>query len=530
MKPRSLLILLLGTAVLAALIGVKVYPHFKRERWRASPDAFVRVETGVLQGGHPAPDVLAWLGIPYARPPVGDLRWRPPVPATSWEGVRRATSWGARCPQPAGPRWKRKAAEWQSEDCLHLNVWAPVNPGKYPVIFYVHGGGNNSGTASEEYLDGTSLVRHGIVLVTIDYRLGIFGFLRSAELDAESGKDLSGNYGLLDILEGLRWVHRNIASFGGDPDQVTLMGGSAGASNTSILMTSPQGQGLFQRAILQSGQALGMMPVATHAESIAAWAVAAEHLSRDPNQMRAASTGKVMAAAAIPANYPEESTWGLRSTSIDGWLIPERPSEAWAAGREAAIPLLIGYNLREIYLFHGDPAGIHKAIQRSAGERFSKLERIYAQDDAAPMGGASIRFETDRDFHCPAVHFAEWHASHGKLTFAYRFDRAYGNELTAIHGLEIPYVFGRLPNSRHPQEDAMVANAIESYFAAFAKGDLNTSGSGLPMWPSFEAATGSFVVFPLLSVTPEVHHDFSGDACRILTSDVLPGSREHDSQ
>jgi para-nitrobenzyl esterase len=215
----------------------------------------VGTSSGQLRGVHHHSGGAEFLGIPYAQPPVGDLRWREPAPVVAWTGVRDARSFGAACAQPILGDWNKQGAETSKEDCLYLNVITPVWPPKkpLPVMFWIHGGGNLGGAASSAlYKDGT-LVQHGVVLVTVNYRLGIFGFLAHAELTRESSHHASGNYALLDQIAALRWVRENIAKFGGDPGNITVFGQSAGAEDTGLLMTSPLSKDQFQRAIAESG-------------------------------------------------------------------------------------------------------------------------------------------------------------------------------------------------------------------------------------------------------------------------------------
>ena len=262
----------------------------------------VSTTSGKLRGVSRPSGGAEFLGIPYAQPPVGDLRWHEPLPAKSWTGVREATAFGAPCAQPVLGDWNKHDSEASKEDCLFLNVMTPAWPSKapLPVMFWLHGGANAGGTASSAlYKDGT-LVQHGVVLVTVNYRLSIFGFLAHPELTRESSHHASGNYGLMDQIAALRWVRDNIAKFGGDPKNITVFGQSAGAQDTSLLMTSPLSKDLFQRAIAQSGSAL-MPPMPSLAEAEQAGEKVAATLAGSP--------------AAAPLGQGEAPTVKLRSSS-----------------------------------------------------------------------------------------------------------------------------------------------------------------------------------------------------------------------
>ncbi len=492
----------------------------------------VQLAGGTLQGAEPAAGVRAYLGIPYAKPPVGALRWRPPQPFGPLSAVagtpRPAVAHGAPCAQQKFG-WNDGSAEHGTEDCLFLNVWAPAAGTRHPVMVYIHGGSNTAGSAAEELSNGLQLVPRGVVLVTLDYRLGIFGFLRSEALDGASGYGGSGNYGLLDQIAALRWVHDNIAAFGGDPANVTLFGQSAGAVDTGLLMTSPLARGLFQRALEESGQVLGLMPTASRQQSEDAWAPVVKALGPDLAAMRQASTADVLAAEHNAPKPPPENFWGYRGASVDGYVLPALPAQIFAEGHEAPIPLMIGSNVQEIVPHAQSPAQTNHLIEYALGpQRAPSLEAIYAQPPANPLeGDAGARFQTDRDFRCAVRQIAGWHASHGFPTFVYQFDRAAGSTKAAEHSAELRFVFGfpaAAPNAAHgpTDDDRAVSGEVQAAWTTFAR--TGAPAPGLPEWPRFNPAQGRYVHFLSGSTQPVIADGLGGASCAVLNGDVLPGS------
>jgi para-nitrobenzyl esterase len=490
-----------------------------------APAAVVQVESGRLQGSEPAPGVRAYLGVPYAQPPIGPLRWRPPQPVDAWTGIRPALQHGNPCPQQKFG-WNNGSAEHGNEDCLFLNVWAPAAGGRHPVMVYIHGGSNVAGSAAEELSNGLTLVPRGVVLVTLDYRLGIFGFMRTPALDAESGHQASGDYGLMDQIAALRWVQKNIAGFGGDPGNVTVFGQSAGSVDTGLLMCSPLARGLFTRALEESGQVLGLMPTATREESEEAWAPVAKALGPNLAAMRAASTEEVLKADAGAPKPPPFRFWGHREASVDGWVLTELPAATFARGGEAPVPLVIGSNVQEI-VPRDQPADVTK---QSMGDQLgaadvAKLEAIYANPGADPLlGNMGARWQTDRDFRCAVRQVAAWHAAHGFPTYVYQFDRPVPGKQYAEHSSELMFVFHYFPAHTETAADDAVSNELQEYWATFARTGSPAGAAGLPDWPRFSSPAGSYLHFEATSTTPVVAHDLGGGACEVLAGDNLPGS------
>ena len=305
----------------------------------------VKIETGAVQGTSES-GLAVFKGIPFAAPPVGDLRWRAPQPAAKWTGVRKAAAFAPGCMQAMGG----PPPSGMSEDCLHLNIWTPAQSAKdrIPVLVWIYGGGFNAGATSIPTYSGDQLARRGVVLVSIAYRVGVFGFLAHPESSAESATRVSGNYGLLDIIAGLAWIHRNIAAFGGDPNRVTIFGESAGGIAVSMLSASPLAKGLFQAAISQSGGSFGPFSIAPApgenmrvlADAEAAGAEFAKIAgTASLRELRTLSAGKLLDAA--------RSQRGMAWPIVDGWVIPDDQHRLYEAGQFNDTPILVGYNSDE---------------------------------------------------------------------------------------------------------------------------------------------------------------------------------------
>ncbi|MGH9560939.1 MAG: carboxylesterase/lipase family protein, partial [Terracidiphilus sp.] len=442
-------------------------------------------------------------GIPYAQPPVGDLRWRPPVAAQPWSGIREAMAFGAPCAQPLlYGNWNHYDVDRSSEDCLYLNVVTPAWPAakRLPVMVWLHGGANQGGSSSNEFFTSSKLPEHGVVLVTLNYRLGVFGFLALPALTGESEHHASGNYGLMDQIMALNWVRANIAQFGGDPNNVTLFGQSAGSVDTTILMTSPLARGLFQKAIGESGAAFTrqVIPLA-EAEQIGEEAFAAFKLPAGADGIR--ELRKIPAHELLTQLGPLATRYPRGfAPEIDGWVVPRNPAAVYAAGGEAPIPLLVGTTSREEIGIE-EPASVLRAIiTREAGDLAPQVLALYglagdAQSAPDPVyGSASVQWSADILFHCPVTTEALWHSAIGQPVYEYEFDHPIpGQEARgAIHAAELPYVFGYFPSAgmmggHFTEVDFKLAGMMESYWTNFARsGDPN--GPGLPQWPRLDAA------------------------------------------
>jgi para-nitrobenzyl esterase len=438
--------------------------------------------------------VKAFMGLPYAAPPVGDLRWKAPEPAAKWKGERDATKYGAHCAQ--GRVFEDMVFEdgVESEDCLFLNVYAPADStskSKLPVMFWIHGGGYAGGASSEPRHNGDFLPTKGVVLVTINYRLGVFGFLATADL-AKEANGAAGNYGLLDIVAALQWVKANIKQFGGDPDNVTIFGESAGSFAVSTLMAAAPAKGLFHKAIGESGGALGKglgyESLTAREEADGKW-VASLGVS-SLAELRALPTDKILEGA------KKKEMMGF-SPVIDGKLLTEPVADTYEAGKQAHIPLLAGWNRDEGSFLAKDMTAEKWKGSTAAGlfkERAAEFLKLYpgdtdeqAAESAGDYGGdAFIAFGTWK--------WLEAHRKTGESpVYRYHFElRAlpskYHPGTFAFHSDDIEYVFGTLdtrPGETVRPEDRKLSEQMMSYWTNFAKtGDPN--GPGLPAWPKYD--------------------------------------------
>lgn len=473
----------------------------------------VTIAQGTLEGTQPAPGVYAWLGIPYAQPPVGNLRWRAPQAPQPWHGTFLADSHGSPCAQ-RDEGWNHWDVLHGSENCLHVDVWAPAHAHNLPVMFYIHGGSNLAG---DGFSSGLPLVSHGVVLVTVEYRLDIFGFYRTAALDKESPHHTSGDYGLLDQIAALRWVHDNIAKFGGDPNKVMIFGQSAGAVDTGLLLTSPLARGLFRSALEESGQVLGLMPTATKRESEIAWSPVSKALGSTLAEQRADSTAKVLAAVADAPQPPPVDWWGYRGASVNGWVLPEMPWRVYQQGKEAPVPLVLGTNAQEIPSNSQTPAELRHAMAETLGYKgAAQLEDFYRSHPNPLFGSPSMRFGTDHGFHCAIRLLAAWHASHGYPTWVYRFDRPDPGQAFAVHTSELFYLLDMFLGKAKPTaQDMTIAHDLDQYWTSFAKNGVPT---GPAAWPRYSASQfGPWLDIPKAGTGIQAENTpFGGEACAIM--------------
>jgi para-nitrobenzyl esterase len=452
----------------------------------------VRVQSGLLSGAAGSnAAVTVFKGIPFAAPPLGDLRWRPPQPAATWEGVRHAAQFSASCmqaPYPAGSLY-RLPPEPLSEDCLYLNVWtAADSPGeRRPVMVWVHGGGLTRGSGSARNYDGEELARQGVVLVTINYRLGVFGFLAHPDLTRESAHHSSGNYGFLDQVAALEWVHGNIARFGGDPNRVTIFGESAGSWSVNLLMATPLAKGLFQRVIAESGANFGplqKLPAAEQAGASFARSMGAGSLSA----LRAKSAADLLAA---PGPFPGTVFLG----NVDGWVLPEEVRAIFAAGKQNDVPLLLGSNADEGTAFASPsmtPELFRQQVSRRFAGRADALLKLYPAGSAQEALASSAALTRDRTFGWEMRTWARMQTRTGKFkAYLYYFSRVppgpAGAVYGAYHASEITYVFHNLGLSDRPWEpvDRALSDALSSYWVNFATNG-GPNGQDLPQWPAYD--------------------------------------------
>jgi len=480
-----------------------------------SAELRVKTHSGEVEGKQMGP-VRAFLGIPYAAPPVGDLRWKPPMPATKWKGVRQATEFGARCMQSPVFSDMVFRDPGLSEDCLTLNVWtlAKDAKAKLPVMVWIYGGGFVAGTTSEQRQDGSVLAQQGVVVVSMNYRLGIFGFFVHPQLAAESGRNSAGNYGLLDQVAALQWVQDNIAAFGGDPSNVTIFGESAGSFSVSALMASPLAKGLFQKAIGESGAAffssgLRFEPLAEREEKDSKLASATLGASALP-ELRAIPAQKLLDAFFKPGGGFDFGP------DIDGYFLPQSAAEIFAAGKQNDVPLLAGWNRDE---GSSDLAqkptleSLKAEAQKDFGDKAEEFLRLYPAKTDAEAVRASEDLAGDRFIAWSAWRWMEAQSKTGKQPmYRYRFDMSLPGDvgeaqLGAYHSAEIEYVFGQLDSKAHRQwrpEDRRLSLEMQKYWANFARNG-NPNGPGLPQWPTYDAASGWQVMH--LGEQPEARKD-----------------------
>jgi para-nitrobenzyl esterase len=483
------------------------------------PAAPVMVTGGAIRGAVSAgnADIVAFKGIPFAAPPVGELRWRPPEPVIGWDGVRDASESGAICVQNGGQ------SVTQDEDCLFLNVWAPRETSEpRPVLFWIHGGGYTGGSGSTAIYDGTPLAADGAVVVTINYRLNVFGFLAHPALSVESPHGASGNYGLLDMVAALEWVRDNIATFGGDPGRVTIFGESAGAGAVMSVMLIPQAGGLFHGAIAQSNWINGWdRPLAETARGweaaeaqglrVAAAIGIAGETAEALAAMRAASAADVLTASNADAGSPFMRSGNVWAPNVDGRVIPDDPLAMYRAGRQHQVPLITGLNGNEGSLMtRGMDVPDAAAFETYVRSVYPELaEEMLAHYDASSPDAAKAAIDKvihDLFFAGPVRAHAESQAASGTQTWLYHFTHvpptAWGADLGSHHAAELVYVFGSLTRQEQGGEsplglstvgaytdtDMRLSETMRGYWVQFAAtGDPNRPD--LPAWPVFTPDT-----------------------------------------
>ena len=457
--------------------------------------------------------VRAFLGLPYAAPPVGDLRWKAPEPALKWKGTRDASSYGAHCVQGHVYDDMVFQDSGENEDCLFLNVFAPAaskTNGKLPVMFWIHGGGYYGGSASEPRHNGDFLPLKGVVLVTINYRLGVFGFLATTDLAKEAG-GAAGDYGLMDMVAALHWVHDNIAKFGGDPGNVTIFGESAGSFAVSTLMAAPSAQGLFQKAIGESGGAFSdVLPMATLDTREA----------RDQSWADSLTTNGLAGLRALPASaiLEAENKRGAPRFSpvIDGRFLTEPVPATFAAGKQAHVPLLAGWN-RDEGAGSGDGMTAEKWKARAAelfGDHAEEFLTYYPGDTDEQAVRSAIDYGSDA-----FIAFGTWKWIDAQVktgdapVYRYHFELAappskFHPGSFAFHSDDIEYVFGTLdtrPGAVWRPEDRKLSDEMMDYWTNFARtGDPN--GPGLPPWPRFDKDGSVQHLDSEITTTPDTTH------------------------
>jgi para-nitrobenzyl esterase len=490
---------LLGFAIAVAVSGLAF-----------APNDVIRVDGGVISGTA-SDGVRSFKGIPFAAPPVGELRWKAPQPVVAWEGIRKCEAFGPDCPQssyPAGSMFY-SPPRTQSEDCLYLNLWTAAKAGdKRPVMVWIHGGALTRGSGATRTYDGTAFAKKGVLLVTVNYRLGPLGYLAHPELTAESPQHSSGNYGVLDQIAALKWVQKNIAAFGGDPRNVTIFGESAGSWSVNVLVASPLAKGLFHRAIGQSGGTFGPM---THLKEDKGRLTAAEKVGAA--FAKAAGADSIKTLRALPAEKINDiftnNAEGRKfrtAPNVDGWVLPDEIRNIFAQGKHNDVPVIVGSNANEMTTLTV-PATVPKTIEdyrkriaTQYGETANDFDAVYPVKSDADAASAYLGVLRDVTFTLPMRTWARRTSAGRSKAYLYSFSHVPPNPnskyLGAYHAGEIAYVFNNLnPQNALLQEvDRRLAETMSNYWVNFAKtGDPN--GKGLPKWAPYKTSDEAYMDF-----------------------------------
>ena len=473
---------------------------------QAEQSAVVDAPAGSMKGTLEG-NLRVFKGIPYARPPVGPLRWKPPLPLPRWQGVRETNKFGAACFQPSNTFVSVyiERPMPMSEDCLTLNIWAPADAHHAPVFFWIYGGALWGGASRDPLYDGARLAEHGMVVVSINYRLGVLGWLAHPQLSAESPQGISGNYGVLDQIAALKWVRRNIATFGGDPAKVTIAGESAGGLSVMYLMVSPEARGLFAKAIAESAYMISMPTLkqdkygTPSGEESGVHLAAALHASGIAD-LRAMDAQKLTNAAAAAGFGP----WGI----VDGHAFPEQMVTAFDKGDQAHVPILAGFNSGEIrsLMVLAPPVPASQAqYEATIRDRYGPLAgdflRLYPASDMPESILAATR---DGLYGWTAVRLVKKQTALGLPSYLYLFDHGYPaadqNHLHAFHASELPYVFGNLdgtpplwPNIPAAPREVALSDAMLDYWSSFASTG-SPRAANAPAWAPYGTA-GAYMHF-----------------------------------
>ena len=484
---KRLLVSVLAALAIAPRVAAAEAPVVK------APAGAVR---GVAQDG-----LSVFKGLPYAAPPVGALRWKPPAAPPTWSGVRDAADFGPACPQPKPRAGSIYASPLKSmsEDCLSLNIWAPTAARKAPVLVWIHGGSLVAGSSSEGMYDGAALARRGIVVVSINYRLGVLGYMALPELSAESPDHVSGNYGLLDQIAALKWVRENIAAFGGDPANVTIAGESAGGLSVMYLMASPPARGLFGKAIAQSAYMVSTPdlrePRHGHVPAEVMGATTAAKLGAKSLADLRAMDAETLTTGALMAGF---QTFG----AVDGKVLPRQLVDTFDAGEQARVPILAGFNSGEIRSLRvlappppADAAAYEKEIRARYGDLADDFLKLYPSSD---MPESVLLTTRDALYGWTAERLVAKQTVVGQPGYLYLWDHGYpAAEAAGLHGFhasELPYVFGTAnatppawPKNPDTPEEARLTAAMGDYWASFAK-DGAPRAAGQPAWKPYGTA------------------------------------------
>ena len=503
----------------------------------------VKTLNGTLEGINES-GVAEFKGVPFAAPPVGDLRWREPQPVKNWNGIRKAVQFGPRAMQLNVFGDMNFRSNGMSEDCLYLNIWTPSKTfkDKLPVLVYFYGGGYIAGDGSEPRYDGESMARRGIVAITVNYRLGVFGFFSYPGLTKESPHHASGNYGLLDQAAALKWVQQNIAAFGGDPKKITIAGESAGSFSVSAQMASPLSRNIIAGAIGESGSLLGFSPTATLSDAEKAGTKFANSI--DKNSL---SDLRAMPAEAL-LNATKNTGYGSFPVDVDGYFFPTSPLEIYEKGQQAHVPLLVGWNSEEMnyHMILGNEGptleNYTKAVQKLYKGQAAEVLKLYHAENDIEAVHAATALASDRFIAFSTWKWSDLQSKTGlKPVYRYLFSRPrpamrseMGNAVAnlaggvskdtsgakipprptatgAVHSAEIEYALGNLPTNRvydWQPEDYEVSTIMQSFFANFIKTG-NPNGLGVPKWPAVDNSKSVEVMHidVQTKAKPGQHHD-----------------------
>jgi len=469
----------------------------------------VKTEAGLVAGLHETgTDTCVWRGIPYAAPPVGELRWKAPQPAVPWTGIRTASKWGNRCIQSGIMEYVNSdPSRKMSEDCLFLNVWRPNKPGKFPVMFWIHGGGYSGGTGNSPMYWGDRMAAAGdVVVVSINYRLNIFGFLTLPGLRDEDPNQSVGSYGSLDQVAALKWARNNVAKFGGDPDNVTIFGESAGGWSVCSMLATPLAKGLFAKAIIESG---GCEASPNLERGYNQGKGLAEQLKCGPDDL--ACLRKLPAKKLLSALESELSGGFVYGPHLDGYFLTATPLATIRSGNFNNVPLIAGFNDNEANALAKLDRDLSKAkpdqyttmmtslfeVSPEESDRLASLYPLSAFENSPKIAYGQIA--TDAALACPTYLGLASAAKNQKDVYLYRFDwhnMLLGKTIGAVHSLEMPFVFDSadrrplslLLKNRGVYKDEMktLSRTVQDYWLSFAKSG-NPNREGLPVWPVFQA-------------------------------------------
>lgn len=440
-------------------------------------------------------------GIPYALPPVNGLRWQPPVPMPLWKTTRSARDFGPACIQPVNKTpnlYSANTALPSSEDCLTLNIWAPANARHAPVLVWIHGGALTTGSSREALYDGQHMAARGVIVVSINYRLGVLGWLAHPELSRESPQHVSGNYGLLDQIAALRWVQNNITAFGGDPKNVTIAGESAGALSVMYLLESPYARGLFAKAIAQSGYMVSMPELKKAVLGAPSGEAAGQMLAG------ALQAPDIAALRGMDAQTLTDTAAGLFAPFgvVDGALLPQQMVTAFGEGKQAPVPLLVGFNqgeIRSLRVLAPKPSATAAEYEKTIRARYGDLADAFLKlYPAADYKESIIATTRDALYGWTAERMARNQAAIGQPAYLYLFDHGYpamdDAGLHAFHASELPFVFGtadrtppRWPKIPDTAAERALSDAMIDYWTSFAR-DAKPVATAAPVWPTYDAA------------------------------------------